>query len=242
MMTIDIVYRCWLAEAEETTFEIQLDPDTLRRVGPLPDFLPDWTELAFKRCPNCRLAVETHAHCPLAVELVDIVPRFDRLLSYDRIEAEVVTAERTIRVEAPVQRVLSSLLGLLFAVSACPWTTFFKPLARYHLPLATTEETMWRVFSTFLLGCHFETQAGSKERADFNDLAGMYANVQLVNKHFADRLRAACQQDSVINAIILLDMFAKSVPFAIEDALDEIQPLIVPFFQPASWRTAVHSE
>jgi hypothetical protein len=244
MMTIDIVYRCWLAEKEETTFEVQLDPDSLRRVGPSPDQLPEWTELDFKRCPNCRLAVDTHPQCPLAVELVEIVPRFDRLLSYDTIEAEVITAERTIRVQAPVQRVLSSLMGLLFAVSACPWTTFFKPLARYHLPLATTEETMWRVFSTFLLGRYFQTQAGRDDGdcADFEDLAGMYANVQLVNKHFAERLRVACQQDSVINALILLDMFAKSVPFAIEDALDEIQPLIVPFFLPASWRTGTLPE
>lgn len=236
-MTIDIVYRCWLTEQEETTFEIQLDADSLRRVGPSPDSLPAWTELGFKRCPNCHLATETHSHCPLAVELVEIVPRFDRLLSYDRIEAEVITSERTIRVEAPVQRVLSSLMGLLFAVSACPWTTFFKPLARYHLPLATTEETMWRVFSTFLLGRHFQAQAGHSACAEFEDLAAMYANVQMVNKTFAERLRVACQQDSVINALILLDMFAKSVPFAIEDALDEIQPLIVPFFQPTAWRT-----
>jgi hypothetical protein len=173
---------------------------------------------------------------------VEIVPRFDHLLSFDRIEAEVITAERTIRVEASVQRVLSSLMGLLFAVSACPWTTFFKPLARYHLPLATTEETMWRVFSTFLLGRHFQAKAGERHRADFEDLADMYANVQIVNSSFAERLRVACQQDSVINALILLDMFAKSVPFAIEDALDEIRPLIVPFFKPASWKAGIQAD
>jgi hypothetical protein len=238
-MTIDIVYRCWLTDGEETTFEIQLDPDTLRRTGPMPDHLPSWTELSFKKCPNCCLAVPTHTHCPLAVELVEIVPRFDRLLSYDRIEAEVITTERTIRVEASVQRVLSSLMGLLFAVSACPWTHFFKPLARYHLPLATTEETMWRVFSTFLLGCHFQNAVGACEPAKFEDLADMYANVQIVNSSFAERLRVACQQDSMINALILLDMFAKSVPFAIEDALDEIRPPIVPFFKPAAWKAGI---
>lgn len=236
MTTIDIVYRFWLKDKGETTFEIQLDPDSLRRLGPSPSELPEWTELEFKRCPNCRLVSEIHPYCPLAVELVDIVPRFDRLLSFDRIDAEVITAERTIRVEASVQRVLSSLMGLLFAASACPWTTFFKPLARYHLPLATTEETMWRVFSTYLLGRHFQAAEGQAPLADFDDLAAMYDNVQVVNEHFAERLRVACQQDSVINALILLDMFAKSVPFAIEDALDEIRPLIVPFFKPGLWK------
>lgn len=239
MTNIDIIYHCWLTDGEKITFEIQLDPDTLRRIGPTPALLPDWTELGFKQCPNCHLDASTHSHCPLAVELVEIVPRFDHLLSFDRIEAEVITAERTIRVEASVQRVLSSLLGLLFAVSACPWTTFFKPLARYHLPLATTEETMWRVFSTFLLGCHFQKKVGERDLADFDDLAAMYANIQMVNRSFAERLRVACQQDSVVNALILLDMFAKSVPFAIEDALDEIRPLIVPFFQPAAWKAGI---
>lgn len=237
MQTIDIVYRCWLMDKGETTFEIQLDPDSLRRMGPLPSELPPWTELEFKQCPNCRLTGKTHPHCPLAVELVDIVPRFDQLLSFDRIDAEVITAERTIRVEAPVQRVLSSLMGLLFAASACPWTTFFKPLARYHLPLATTEETMWRVFSTYLMGRHFQAAAGQSPPTDFDDLAVMYDNVQIMNESFAERLREACLQDSLINALILLDMFAKSVPFAIEDALDEIRPLIVPFFQPGAWRS-----
>jgi hypothetical protein len=239
MTTIDIIYRCWLKDKAETTFEIQLDSDSLRRVGPLPSELPKWTELDFKKCPNCRLASTTHPHCPLAVELVDIVPRFDRLLSFDRIETEVITAERTIRVESSVQRVLSSLMGLLFAVSACPWTTFFKPLARYHLPLATTEETMWRVFSTYLLGRHFQAAEGQTPLAEFDDLGAMYDNVQIVNENFAERMRVACQQDSVINALILLDMFAKSVPYAIEDALDEIRPLIVPFFKPASWKPFV---
>lgn len=238
MTTIDIIYRCWLADKGEATFNIQLDPDSLRRIGPTPSELPPWTELDFKKCPNCRLASETHLHCPLAVELVDIVPRFDRLLSFDRIEAEVITAERTIRVETSVQRILSSLIGLLFAASACPWTTFFKPLARYHLPLATTEETIWRVFSTYLLGRHFQAVEGQAHLADFDDLAVMYDNVQIVNENFAERLRVACQQDSVINALILLDMFAKSVPYAIEDALDEVRPLIVPFFKPASWRAS----
>jgi hypothetical protein len=95
---------------------------------------------------------------------------------------------------------------------------------------------MWRVFTTFLLGRHFQAETGASKLGGFDDLAAMYGNVQIVNKSFAERLRAACQQDSVINAIILLDMFAKSVPFAIEDALDELRPLILPFFQPAAWR------
>jgi hypothetical protein len=37
-------------------------------------------------------------------------------------------------------------------------------------------------------------------------------------------------------------MFAKSVPFAIEDALDEIRPLIMPFFKPAAWKAATQAD
>ena len=40
---------------------------------------------------------------------------------------------------------------------------------------ATTEETMWRVFSTFLLGQHFQAQSAGGEAVDLEALAAMYA-------------------------------------------------------------------
>ena len=50
-----------------------------------------------------------------------------------------------------------------------------------------------------------------------------------MNFAFAQRLREACQKDSMVNAIILLDMFAKSMPWAIEESLEEIRHLFQPY-------------
>jgi hypothetical protein len=43
-------------------------------------------------------------------------------------------------------------------------------------------------------------------------------------------LRAATEKDSSLNAIVMLDMFAKSISYAIEESLEQIRHLFSPFF------------
>ena len=54
--------------------------------------------------------------------------------------------------------------------------------------------------------------------------------VSILNKAVAERLRAATETDSSVNAIILLDVFAQALPFVIEESLEEIRYLFAPFF------------
>lgn len=45
----------------------------------------------------------------------------------------------------------------------------------------------------------------------------------------AGRLRSATESDSTVNAIILLDTFAQSLPIVMDTALDEIKKMYAPF-------------
>jgi hypothetical protein len=80
-----------------------------------------------------------------------------------------------------------------------------------------------------LLAQYFKQQEGQDPDLLFEGLSRIYSDIQTVNLSFAKRLRAACQNDSMVNGIILLDMFAQSMPSAIEASLDEIRHLFVPY-------------
>jgi hypothetical protein len=41
----------------------------------------------------------------------------------------------------------------------------------------------------------------------------------------AQRVREAITQDAAVNAIVVLDFFAQTLPFMIEDQLDDLRPL-----------------
>jgi hypothetical protein len=45
----------------------------------------------------------------------------------------------------------------------------------------------------------------------------------------AHRLRAACEKDAPVNAVTLLDMFTKILPWSIDESLAEIEYLFRPW-------------
>lgn len=233
MKPIEIEYRFQMENEEVDSFIVNLDSQTLQMVNPRKDSLPDWTKLTFHQCPNCPLKDEGDTRCPAAANMVELVHRFNQLLSYDEAKVIVVTEERYVYNKTTIQRGVCSLMGLLMATSACPLTSFFKPMARFHLPFASTEETIWRATSTYLLAQYFRQEAGYRPDTKFDGLSEIYNKIQVVNMAFAKRLRAACQHDSMVNAIILLDMFAKSMPTAIEASLEEIRHLFIPYLKHA---------
>ena len=229
--TIEIAYRFEIEGEESEVYRVTLDPVTMETLDNGQAELPEWTELTFHRCPNCPLESGRWARCPAAANMVPLIERFNQLLSFDQIQVVVLTSERKVFKRTTVQRGVCSLMGLLMASSGCPLTAFFKPMARFHLPFASTEETIWRASSTYLLAQYFQQGAGRPADLCLQGLGEIYAQIQIVNKAFAKRLRSACRHDSMVNAIILLDMFAKSMPSAIEDSLEEIRHLFLPYLK-----------
>jgi hypothetical protein len=208
---------------------LELDPSNLELTGNIPQSLPAWTELDFHQCPHCPLEVVTDPYCPLAANLVNIVQRFDGLISYDKIRVDVITQERRISQHTTAQKGISSMMGLVIATCGCPHTAFFKAMGRFHLPLASSEETIFRATSMYLLAQYFLKMEGRHADFELGGLTKIYNNMQIVNVAIANRLRSTSMSDSLINAIVILDNFAKSLPYAIEKSLKNFRHLFLPF-------------
>jgi hypothetical protein len=211
-------------------FDLYLDAQTIDLLEETHDELPLWTNLDFHQCPNCQLTIQTHPNCPVAVHLIKLIATCKNVLSYDELHVDIITPERIVSKGTTAQKAVSSLMGLIMATSGCPHTSFFKPMARFHLPLASAEETIYRATSMYLLAQYFMRKQGQEADLELEGLAKIYHNIQLINKAMAERLRAITDKDSAINALIVLDIFAKTLPYAIEDSLEEVRYLFTPYF------------
>ena len=204
-------------------YEININPKTSTLANPLPEILPAWTELEFCRCPNCPLDSKQHKACPAAVNIAVIVDNCNTIISHKAVELHVVSSKRTVTAKTTVQRALSSLLGLLLATSDCPRTRFFKPMAYFHLPLASQDETIFRAISTYFLAKYFH---GMKtEPFDLDALYEIYTNMQMVNEHLIKRLRTCTSGDATKNAVVLLHLLSCVLPMSLEESLDNLRPL-----------------
>lgn len=229
MKTITIRYRISSPDFSEL-FEMTLDAQRIELIHTQAPDYPFWVNLDYHQCPNCPLDSGDTPFCPLTVNLFHIATCFEHALSYDEILLEVMTAERVVTQNTTIQRALCSLAGLAIAASACPHTQFFKPMARFHLPLATAEETIYRTTSMYMLAQYLQHKAGKAVDFEFNGLKSIYRNIERINSAVSERLRAASKTDCVVNGVILLDMFAKALPFAVEESLAEIRHLFQPYF------------
>lgn len=210
-------------------FDLHLDAQTLELIQAPQDHCPAWAELEFHQCPNCPLGGQTHPHCPLAMNMVSLVKRFQHMLSFNEIHLKVVTDERTLSQDTTAQRAISSLMGFVIAASGCPHTTFLRPMVRFHLPLSNEIETIYRTTSMYMLAQYFLKKDGKAVDFELSGLKTFYENLHVVNASIAKRLRAAIDADSVINAVILLDLYAKTLPCVIEESLDEIRYLFASY-------------
>jgi hypothetical protein len=229
METIGIQYAFRLPDGRQEVFALRLDAESLELVNTVPDTLPDWAKLDCHQCPHCTLDISTHPYCPVASRLSDVVTQFANILSYDRVRVEVITAERAIWQDTSAQIGVGSLMGLIIAASGCPYMVFFRPMARFHLPFATDEETVCRSVSMFLLGQYFVRKAGGQPDMDLKRLKDIYRQVKLINACILDRLRIVAQKDSTLNAVITLDVFAQGIMFGIEDSLEDMRQVFAPY-------------
>lgn len=229
---MQVAYQFHFDNGQEKLFTLTLDPVTLESVDPLPANLPAWTALGFEQCAHCPLDAAKTPRCPLAARISQAVDVFEDVLSHDKVEVVVLTDEREVRVTTTAQRATSALLGLISATSACPYTVYLKPMARFHLPFASEEETIYRAVTMYLLARYFQKGDSDMLDARLEGLTSIYKNLQIVNAATARRLRAASQEgDAAVNAIILLDLYAKALPAVIADSVDEVRYLFRDYLQ-----------
>lgn len=222
---LSFIYRLTADDFEGIDFPIDVDKHSMQLISTTLHPYPLWTELNYQQCRNCPLQPELNPYCPVAVNLVPLLDLCGSLVSHKQMQVEVITDKRTTRCESTAQRISSSILGLIMATSPCPHTAFLKPMARFHLPLADQDETIYRVTTMYLLSQYFRYKSGSSYSLELTELLEIYHNLQIINTHLAQRLKSAISEDAAINGIILLDLLSKSVTWSIEDGLEEIQYL-----------------
>jgi len=229
---IDIRYGFWFEDGRKLRFRLSLDPATMQPSRDLPKRLPDWTKIEFHRCNGCPLDADEHPYCPAAARLHPIVDKMRDVVSTEEVKVAVASQQRTVIRKTSVQEGLSSLMGMVMATSGCPRTGFFRPMARFHLPFADLDETTYRAASTYMLAQHFRASREQDADLSMQGLHDLYNQVTEVNHKMAERLRCDEREDGAINAIVILDMFAKGLPPQFDALLDELEALFESFLDP----------
>ena len=226
-----ISYQFTFEDGTRKVFAVSMDAESLNLIPSDEQAKPEWARLANCRCKHCQLDENGVQYCPIAVNISEVVDFFKTYTSFDKVEVLVITEERVYGKKTTVQRALGSLLGIYMAASGCPSMEKLKPMVRFHLPFATIEETVFRSASTYLLGQYFVKKQGKQADLDLVELADFYKGIQMVNRGIWERLHGVVGKDAVNNAVICLDMFAKELPYAIEDSLEELEGLFRVYWQ-----------
>lgn len=217
-----IEYEFCFEDAPNKVFRIELDNETISLVYPKPHEKPAWTRLAHEQCECCTLDADTTEYCPIALNIAELVEDFKDSFSYDNCLVCVRTPERTYQKETSVQEGLFSVMGIIMATSNCPIMNLFKPMARFHLPFATIQETVVRSTSFYLMRQYFEHKKGRNPDLDMEKLDKHYENVQQVNQGMLERIKSVVEKDADRNAIIILNSLAQLFGMEIEDNMNSI--------------------
>lgn len=218
---IDYLFRFRNGDTREIA--LLLDENTLALVSE-KDIVPSfWSELTFHQCSVCPFDPGRYPHCPIALHLSEVVDMFRDYDSYDDVIVEVCDSQRHYVKETSLQSGLGSLMGVIMVTGGCPVMAPLRPLVRFHLPFASMEETEFRIVSMYLIAQYFRAKNGEKPDLSLDGLQVIYNRVGEVNKSFAGRLRSASTKDANVNALIVLDCFAKGVPFAVRTTLRDYE-------------------
>lgn len=229
-----IEYRLRADDGTIGRFVVELDPASLGLCLPEREHRPEWTRLEANQCAQCPLTGSGTTHCPMALALVDLQDFAGRIDSYAPMTVEVTTPERDLQVKVTAQRAISSLMGLLIATCACPDAAWLRPMARFHLPMASEEETLYRATSMYLLAQYFRHQTGAEPDLALAGLSARYQRLHTINLAMAERLREAASKDASVNAVVLLDLFAKAMPSSVSDSVAELEYLFAGYLDQGS--------
>ena len=220
-----LTYRVTLNQNQTLEYVFTESEEGIKLVKPKNQTVKKWMSLEHNQCDNCPLNPASQPLCPVAENLSVLLRDWQNIISFDETILEVNTKQRTISATTTAQKVLSSLLGLVIATSDCPHTQFFRPMAQFHLPLASSEETSFRAISTHLITQFFRQQNGEKVNFDLQGLTDVYNNMHTVNTCLKKRIESAVENDAALNAVVLLDILAITLPNYLDDELDKLKPL-----------------
>ena len=187
-----------------------------------------WSELSFHQCSHCPLTNEQI--CPVAAQLSHLNSIYQRFKSFDTIE--VTLSEDTLTVDkqknvlttqVTAQQLLTSMAGLLIAgTQRCQHTQFLFPMARFHHPFSSMEESVYRALANLALIYQFE-----KISVSFAEFVNYkYKQLSIINRQQIKRMQAqpdGCE--ALVNGIMNLEMFIQGVLFNLNNDFSELAHL-----------------
>ncbi|MFC1750424.1 DUF6901 family protein [Pseudomonadota bacterium] len=224
-----IQYRLIFVDGTEKKLELHMRSDSLLPLGWVPSRPEKWAALEYHKCLNCPLDPEKTPFCPAALALSKLVEETKGWDLLDTIKLKVTSAGRTVSLNTSIQKALGSFIGLLMATSDCPHASFFRPLARYHYPLASEGETMFRSVTAFLLAQYFREKSGQQAKFDLAGLYEVYKNLEVVNASVAGRLKNGSEKEVVSQCMMEWDVFSGMFPLRVEELLKELRPLFAAY-------------
>jgi len=224
-----VQYRLMFQDQTEKSYELHLHADSLAPIGWTPNKPPEWAALDHHKCSNCPLNSAEHAYCPASLSLAPLVESSNDMDLLDTVKLVVRTNDRAVAVSATVQKALGSFIGLLMATSDCPRAAPFRPLARFHLPLATEEETVYRAVTSYAMAQFILRQEGMESSADLEGLYDIYRELEVVNTALASRLKTAGLEGAISKSLMEWDVFSGMFPIRAEDIIKHMRPLFTAY-------------
>jgi hypothetical protein len=230
--TLNFTYKFRFNNNLEKMFNISLDEDTLYIVNEKKESYPDWAYLNNNKCPHCALDEIKNKYCPIAKNLVEPIEFFKNSLSYEQVDVIVESTTRNYYKHTSLQKGLSSLIGIYMTTSGCPTMEKLKPMVRFHLPFATLQETKFRMMSMYLLAQYMLYKKNKIPDWNMKLLTKIYSDIRIINQSFGKRLSSVVNKDANTNAIIILNCFADSVIFTIDETLiKELETFFKPYLE-----------
>ncbi len=208
---------------DKQTLHFQVDINRKYTAKDVPEEHHFWTELSYNQCKNCVLCLQEYRYCPVATDLQEIIEGFSSLFSYSTTSVIVITPEREYRKTCNIQTGLQSLVGLVMATSTCPILSKLKPLAKFHLPFATPEDTLFRTVGSYLIQQYFIHSEGGHPDMELKDLKAFYQDLEKLNTSFGNRIRSASEKDASLSALVKLGFFSLMVCASLEKQLDDLK-------------------
>ena len=220
-----ITYQLQREGAAECRFEVDVErPERMAEQN--SETHPEWTLLENNQCPNCPFNSKEYRYCPAAIEIEEIAASFANTTSIERTDVWVHSDERSYFKNTDMQSALKSLFGLIMASSPCPILSRLRPLAHFHLPFATLQETIHRLVGTYLINQYMNYSEGEKADWDLHGVEELYRELKAVNLQLMKRIRLASKEDASINAIQTFISITSIVEMGVDDIVEKMTPIL----------------
>ena len=103
-----------------------------------------------------------------------------------------------------------------------------RPMARFHLPFATLEETIIRSTSFYLLGQYFEHKRDNTADLDLSRLDEHYDRIRMVDEGILERITSLTEKDAGKSAFVTLNSLAQLISMEIDERLNTVEYLFAP--------------